>query len=123
MSKEELAFGKMTRETRHRVRTYTVERPVEKTVPLRDERVIIERRPVTGDPAAIAGARSMEGREFEVVERHEEPVVNKKAAASEEVVIRKDVTNRSETVRDTVRETEIEDDGDTTSPGGIGKKR
>jgi stress response protein YsnF len=57
----------------------------------------------------------MRGREFEVVERHEEPVVDKKAATTEEVVIRKDVDERVETVRDTVRETRIENEGEEDS--------
>lgn len=112
---EKLEVGKRTRETRHRIRAYVVERPVEKDIPLRDERVVIERRPVTGDRAAMAQPGAMQEREFEVVERHEEPVVDKKAAATEEVVIRKDVDERVETVRDTVRETRIEDEGEEDS--------
>jgi hypothetical protein len=43
--KEELAVGKRASERRYRVRTYVVETPVEEQVRLRDERVIVERRP------------------------------------------------------------------------------
>jgi stress response protein YsnF len=124
LTKEELEVGKRTRESRHRIRTYTVERPVEKSIPLRDERVVIERRPATGP--AMGSGHSLQGREYEVVERHEEPVVNKKVASNEEVVIRKDVSDRTETVRDTVRETEIEHDQDqlrgADPRGDMGKK-
>jgi stress response protein YsnF len=52
----------------------------------------------------------MAPREFDVVERHEEPVVEKTARVTEEVVVSRDVTNRTETVRDTVRETKVEVD-------------
>ena len=46
--KEELAVGKRASERRYRVRTYVVETPVEEQVRLRDERVIVERRPASG---------------------------------------------------------------------------
>lgn len=112
--KEELNVGKRVDETRRRVRSYVVERPVEQQVNLRDETVVIERRPVTDggrvDPDAL------QEREFEVIERHERPVVEKRAKAVEEVVVHKDVQERTESVRDTVRETEIEVD-DTRTAG------
>jgi uncharacterized protein (TIGR02271 family) len=95
-------------ERRHRIRTYVVERPVEEQVNLRDERVVVERRPVSGDRAV--DAEPIQEREVEVVERHEEPVVAKKAKAVEEVAVHKEATERTETVRDTVRETKVEVD-------------
>jgi stress response protein YsnF len=104
--KEELAVGKQATERRYRVRSYIVERPVEERVVLRDERVEIERRPVSG-PAA-AGTTLPQEREVEIIERHEEPVVEKRGRTVEEVVVRKEVTERPETVRGTVRETEVE---------------
>jgi stress response protein YsnF len=50
---------------------------------------------------------------IEVRETAEEPVVSKTARVAEEVVVRKDVTEHTETVRDTVRreEVEVEKDG------------
>jgi stress response protein YsnF len=104
--KEELEIGKRQVERRYRIRTHVIERPAEEQVRLQDERVVVERRP-------ISGAETVEGpqeREFEVVERHEEPVVGKRARAVEEVVVRKDITERTDTVRDTVRETKVEVD-------------
>ncbi|MBV9522073.1 MAG: YsnF/AvaK domain-containing protein [Alphaproteobacteria bacterium] len=123
VTKEELDIGKRQTERRYRVRTYVIERPVEEQIHLRDERVVVERRPVSGE-RATAGENFKE-REFEVVERHEEPVVAKKTRAVEEVVLRKDVRDRVETVRDTVREIEVDVDkgGGTAGKGDLGIDR
>jgi len=104
--KEELEVGKRATERRYRVKTYVVEQPVEKTVTVRDERVEIEHRPIsrTGDLSMP------QEREIEVVERHEEPFAEKRMTANEEVVVRKEVVERPETVRGTVRETKVEVD-------------
>jgi len=105
---EQLEVGKRQREERYRVHVYTTERPVEETVNLRDERVVIERRPVVdGGTGRIEQPAT---RDFEVVEKHEEAVVAKKAKVTEEVVVRKDVSDRTETVSDTVRETHVDVD-------------
>ena len=106
--KEELAVGKRASERRYRIRTYVVETPVEEQVRLRDERVIVERRPASGE--VPSGAGGMQEREFEVTERHEEPVVEKRAREVEEVVVRREANERVETVRDTVRETKVDVD-------------
>lgn len=113
--KEELSVGKRASERRYRIRTYVVERPVENEVTLRDERVIVERRPVAGE-RALGGAEMPQQREFEVIERHEEPVVEKRARNVEEVVVHKEASQRTETVRDTVRETRVDvDNGSGTA--------
>jgi len=117
--KEELAVGKRASERRYRIRTYVVETPVEKPVTLRDERVIVERRPASG--AAPIGADGLREREFEVTERHEEPIVEKRAREVEEVVVRTEANERVETVRDTVRETKVDVDkepGDRRADAG-----
>ena len=106
--KEELAVGKRASERRYRIRTYTVEAPVEESVRLRDERVVIERRPATSPVTTSPDAAR--DREFEVVERHEEPVVEKRVRPVEEVVVRREANDRVETVRDTVRETKVDVD-------------
>ncbi|MBV8188683.1 MAG: DUF2382 domain-containing protein [Alphaproteobacteria bacterium] len=61
-------------------RVYPVTRPVEESVRLRDERVVIERRPVRGDAmSGNAGAPDLSApRDVEIVERHEEPVASKR---------------------------------------------
>jgi uncharacterized protein (TIGR02271 family) len=105
---EELQVG--TRQVRHGgVRLYTrvVERPVEETVRLREETVHVERRPVDR-PASEADFAAAQERTVEVTETDEEPVVRKQARVVEEVVVSKDVQEQTETVRDTVRRTEVE---------------
>ena len=104
--KEELEVGKRVTERRYRVKSYIVERPVEKTVTVRDERVEIEHRPIsrTGDLSMP------QEREIEVIERHEEPFAEKRVTGTEEIVVRKEVVERPETVRGTVRETKVEVD-------------
>jgi stress response protein YsnF len=107
--KEELDVGKRASERRYRIRTYVIERPVEEAVTLRDERVVIEHRPVAGE-RAVGRAELPQEREYEVIERHEEPVVAKQARRVEDVVVRKEAEERTETVRDTVRETKVDVD-------------
>jgi hypothetical protein len=104
--KEELEVGKRVTERRYRVKSYIVERPIEKTVTVRDERVEIEHRPIsrTGDLSMP------QEREIEVIERHEEPFAEKRVTGTEEIVVRKEVVERPETVRGTVRETKVEVD-------------
>jgi stress response protein YsnF len=110
--KEDIAVGKRVNERRYRIRTYTVETPVERDVTLRDERVVIERRPVADQTeAARLAAETPQNREYEVIERHEEPVVEKRRDV-EEVVVHKEAQDRAEKVRDTVRETKVDVDKD-----------
>jgi methyl coenzyme M reductase subunit D len=113
--KEDIAVGKRVHERRYRIRSYTIETPVERDVTLRDERVVIERRPVPDQVAmARAGSQMPQNREYEVIERHEEPIVEKRQVA-EEVVVRKEAEERTERVRDTVRETKVDVEGDAGS--------
>jgi len=116
LRQEELEIGKRTVDRgTTRVRRYVVRTPVEQQVNLRDETVTMERRrPVApGTPGVPEGA--FEERTVEVRTTTEEPVVSKSARVAEEVVIRKDVTERTETVRDTVRREEVQVDKDGTA--------
>jgi stress response protein YsnF len=94
-----------------RIRSRIVERPVEEHVRLREEHVHIERtavdRPVTGERNDL-----FQEKDIELTERAEVPVVNKEARVVEEIRISKDVDERDETIRDTVRNTEIDIDQD-----------
>jgi len=116
---EELDVGKRQMESRYRVRAHIVERPVERDVNLRDERYVIERRPATG---ARQGPGDWQDREYEVVERREEPEVRKRARADEEMVIRKDVQDRTQKVRDKVRQTQIELEGGNDANRQYGRR-
>jgi uncharacterized protein (TIGR02271 family) len=105
---ERLNVGKRVAENgRVRVRSYAVETPVTENVTLHDETVQVERhavdRPVTAADEALFTDRTIEA-----TERREEAVVSKEARVVEEVGIRKDATERTETVSDTVRKTEVE---------------
>jgi uncharacterized protein (TIGR02271 family) len=105
---EEVQVGKRQVQ-RSGVRLYTrvTERPVEETVRLRDETVHVERRPVDR-PATEADVAAATERTVEVTETDEEAVARKQARVVEEVVVGKAQEERTETVRDTVRRTEVE---------------
>jgi stress response protein YsnF len=109
LAKEELEIGKRQVERRHRIRTHVVEQPVEAQVHLRDERVIVERRPASATTAASLDPGFKES-DVEIIERHEEPVVAKRTRAAEEVVVRTEERERVEAVRDTLRETRVDVD-------------
>ena len=105
---ERLNVGKrVTDHGRVRVRSYAVERPVEEQVNLRQETVQVERRPVDRAPTEGDEALFAE-RTIEAVEHNEEAVVSKEARVVEEVGLRKEGSQRTETVSDTVRRTEVE---------------
>lgn len=89
---------------RVRVRSYVTETPVEEEVALRSEHVNVQRRPV--DRAATDAdfaERSIEAREYV-----ETPVVQKEARVVEEIDLTTEVDERVETVRDSVRRTDVE---------------
>jgi uncharacterized protein (TIGR02271 family) len=107
---EELHVGKREVETGGvRVQSHTVETPVEEQVTLREEHVKVERHPVNREVTNADLANFKEG-EINVTTRAEEAVVSKEARVVEEVEIGKTVSERAETVRDTVRHTEVDVD-------------
>jgi len=118
LAKEELEIGKRQVERRHRVRTHVVERPVEAQVHLRDERVIVERRPASATTAASLESGFKEG-DVEVIERHEEPVVAKTTRADEEVVVRTEKRDRVAAVRETLRETKVDVEQPRDASGSV----
>jgi uncharacterized protein (TIGR02271 family) len=89
-----------------RVRRFVVETPVQEQVSLRDEAVTLERRPVTD--SRPVGTGDFTDKVLEMTETSEQAVVSKTARVVEEVNLRKDVTDRVETVKDTVRRDEVE---------------
>lgn len=103
---EELRVGKRpVQRGGVRVYNHVTERPVEENVTLREERVRVDRRPVNR-PATEADLR-MRDEVVEVTAMAEEAVVDKRTRVVEEVVIAKDATQRTETVRDKVRQTDV----------------
>jgi uncharacterized protein (TIGR02271 family) len=105
---EELKVGKR-RVLRGGIRVYSriVEQPVEEQIGLEEERVHVERRPVNR-PVGAADLQSGRDQVIEVEEYAEEPVVSKSARVVEEVLVGKDATQRTETIRDSVRHTEVD---------------
>ena len=114
VAEEELAVGKRRHTRPVRVRTYVVETPVEEQVELREEHVEVERRPVDRK----VGDADFEERTVEMTEVEEEAVVEKRARVIEEIVLHKEAGTRTETVRDTVRRTEVEIDEDAEAVEG-----
>lgn len=105
---EEIAVGKrQVQGGGVRVTSHVHETPVEEDVRLREERVTVERRPVDRevDPSRLDAFKEDT---IEMTESREEAVVAKDARIVEEVVVRKDVDERVETVRDTVRRTDVD---------------
>jgi uncharacterized protein (TIGR02271 family) len=105
---EELQVGKRTVDAGGlRIVKRMSETPVTQMVNLRQEKATIERKPVNRAATEADFANFKEGT-FEVRETAEEAVIGKTARVVEEVSIGKDVTNRSETVSDTVRRTDVD---------------
>jgi uncharacterized protein (TIGR02271 family) len=112
---EKLKVGKrQVSKGRVKVRTYVVETPVSQQVSLRNESVHVERRPV--DRAVTAGEDAFREHTIEAQATSEEAVASKEARVTGEVVIKKDVEQRTKTLSDTVRSTkvDVEDERATT---------
>ena len=106
LAEEQLAVGKrLVNRGGTRVRRYVVETPVEESISLHEEKVTLERHPVT-DGRAVTDA-DFTDKTIEMTETAEEAVVSKTARVVEEVSLGKTATDRTETIRDTVRKEEV----------------
>lgn len=96
-----------------RVRSFVTEKPVSEQITLREEHVDVQRtsvdRPATGD-AFREGT-------IEMRETVEVPVVAKEARVVEEISLGKTASERTETVSDTVRRTDVEVENVGTNAG------
>jgi len=90
-----------------RIRSRIVEKPVEENIRLREEHVTVNRRPVNREVSGDDINRFQPG-EMEITEHAEVPIVGKEARVVEEVEVGKQVTEREETVHDTVRGTRVD---------------
>jgi uncharacterized protein (TIGR02271 family) len=102
IGKREVAGGAV------RVRSYVVERPVEEQVRLHEEHVAVERRPVDRPATGADLNAAFQERTIEARATSEEAVVGKEARVVEEIGLRKEATDRTETVRETLRSTKVE---------------
>jgi uncharacterized protein (TIGR02271 family) len=121
---EDLQVGKREVETGGaRVQTHVTEKPVEERVTLREEHVNVERHPVNREVTDSDLANFREG-EINVTTRAEEAVVGKQARVVEEVEIGKNVTEHEETIRDTVRRTDVDvEETDATRNSDVNTRR
>ena len=103
---EELVVGKRA-VNQGGVRVYrrVVEVPVEESVNLREEHVTVERHAVD---RAVTDPDAFRDRTIELTETAEEAVVGKNARVVEELLVGKKSLERTETIHDTVRKTEVE---------------
>ena len=106
---EELTVGKRKAATGGvRVTTSVSEQPVEETVTLREEKVAAERKPADRELSPEEAEAAFQGKTVEVLATSEEAEVSKQARVVGEVAVGKQVAEREETVKDTVRRTEVE---------------
>jgi uncharacterized protein (TIGR02271 family) len=116
-SEERLRVGKQEREAgRARLRKYVTVEEEQQTVPVRKERVRVEREPVTQEnvKAAKAGPDIKES-EHEVILREERPVVEKETVPVERVRLEREAVTEQEKVSGQVRKEHIEEEGNGTS--------
>jgi uncharacterized protein (TIGR02271 family) len=90
-----------------RLRSRIVERPVEEHIRLREEHVHVERNPVNR-AASPADLDTFKEGTIEMTEHAEQAIVNKEARVVEEVRLNKEVQERDEVIRDTVRRTDVD---------------
>ncbi|WAT01637.1 YsnF/AvaK domain-containing protein [Rouxiella chamberiensis] len=123
LAEERLEVGKrLVSEGSTRVRRYTVTDEVSEDISLQEQHADIFRRSINepGAPNSIDWSEKT----VEIAESHEQPVINKTAHVKEEVVVRKDITDRVETVKDSVRHQEVDIDrtsADNVKSGGVGQ--
>jgi uncharacterized protein (TIGR02271 family) len=105
-----------------RVHRRITETPIEEQVTLNEEHAVVERRPVDR-PATSADLAAFKEGEMEIRETTEEPVVSKTARVVEEVSIGKEASERTETVSDTVRRTDVDVERTGATTGAQPSKR
>jgi uncharacterized protein (TIGR02271 family) len=113
-SEEEVNVGTREREKgRARLRKYVVTEEVTKTVPVRKEKAVLEREPITeGNVDAAMDGPAISDEEHEVTLSEEEVVVEKKAVPKERVRLDKETVTSEEQVSEEVRKERIEAEGD-----------
>jgi len=106
---EELAVGKRKVASGGvRVTTSVSERPVEKTVTLREEEVEVERRPADRKLKPEEAEAAFQDKTVDMLGTSEKVSVRKEARVVGEVALGKRVEEHEETVKDTVRRSEVE---------------
>ena len=124
-SDEERRVGTAQRERgRVRLRKYVTTDHVQQAVPVRRERVRLEREPITdANIDAASSGPDISEEEHEVVLREEEPVVEKRVVPRERVRLDKDTVTGEERVAENVRKEQIEVDDEDTKGGRQERRR
>jgi len=120
-AEETMGVAKTATTTGVRARTTITERPVQQTITLRDETVEAHRRAADRELSGEEAEAAFQERTVEVTGVSEEAEIRKAARLIGEVEITKSTQERKETLRDTVRKTEVETerlDTDRTPPRG-----
>lgn len=91
-----------------RVRSTVTERPVEESVRLREETVVIDRQPTDRVLTPEEREQAFQRKTIEMTETAEEVVVSKEARVVGEVALRKTATEHEEKVHATARRTDVE---------------
>lgn len=113
-SEEEVKVGTREREGgRARLRKYVVTEQVTQTVPVRKEKAVLEREPITEDNVGAAtSGPDISDEEHEVVLSEEEVVVEKKTVPKERVRLDKETEVSEQEVTEEVRKEQIEAEGE-----------
>jgi uncharacterized protein (TIGR02271 family) len=124
-SEEELRIGTTERERgRVRLRKYVTTEQVQQAVPVRQERVRLEREPITeANLDAATNGPELSEAEHEVVLREEEPVVEKRVVPRERIRLDKQTVTGEERVAEQVRKEQIEVDDQDTEVGRHERRR
>jgi uncharacterized protein (TIGR02271 family) len=124
VTQEELNVGKRAVQRGVvRVHQRITETPVEEQVTLTEERAVVERRPVDRPATAADLATAFKEGEMEIRETSEEPVVSKTARVVEEVSIGTEANQRTETVSDSVRRSDVDVERTGEQPRQTGARR
>jgi uncharacterized protein (TIGR02271 family) len=117
-NEERLQVGTEQVETgRLRLRKYVTTEDQTVSVPVKKEKLVVDRQPLDGDQARSAGVIGDTGEEVEEITlREERPVVDKETVAVEEVSVGKETVTEEHTVSDTIRkeQVDLEEDGTVT---------
>ena len=89
-----------------RLTSRLIEKPIEKTIQLKDEHVTVVRTPIDR-PVSSADIDAFKEEQIEMTEYSEVPVVNKEARVVEEITVTKDVSEKEEIIKETLRNTEV----------------
>jgi uncharacterized protein (TIGR02271 family) len=98
-----------------RINSQIVEQPIHESIQLREEKVSVERRQVDREATEDDLEAFKEG-SIEIHETIEEPVISKRRRVVEEVVIGRETRERTQSISETVRKTQV--NVEPLAPGG-----